>query len=149
AERERAAHLLFLENLDRVNRALRGSDNLEQAVSDVLDTLLDIFGCDRAFLVYPCDPEAPRWRVPLERTRTEYPGAFTVGLDLPVDPEVSRVMRALMATNGAVPFGPGTEHPLPDTAATEFGIQSMITMAVYPTVDKPYMFGLHQCSHPR
>jgi signal transduction histidine kinase len=25
----------------------------------------------------------------------------------------------------------------------------MITMAVYPKTDKPYMFGLHQCSHAR
>jgi signal transduction histidine kinase len=25
----------------------------------------------------------------------------------------------------------------------------MIAMAIYPKVDKPYMFGLHQCFHPR
>jgi signal transduction histidine kinase len=30
-----------------------------------------------------------------------------------------------------------------------FGIRSMLAMAVYPKVDKPYVFGVHQCSHPR
>src|SRR6202012_2889071 len=30
-----------------------------------------------------------------------------------------------------------------------FSIKSMIAMAVHPKVDKPYMFGLHQCAYPR
>src|SRR5581483_335317 len=30
-----------------------------------------------------------------------------------------------------------------------FSIRSMLAMAVYPKVDKPYMLGLHQCSYPR
>jgi signal transduction histidine kinase len=33
--------------------------------------------------------------------------------------------------------------------AERFSIKSMIAMAVCPKVDKPYMFGLHQCSYPR
>ena len=31
----------------------------------------------------------------------------------------------------------------------EYSIRSMLCMAVYPRTDKAYMFGLHQCSHPR
>ena len=38
---------------------------------------------------------------------------------------------------------------LPSPTAERFGIKSTITMAVYPKVDKPDMFGLHQCSYPR
>ena len=59
-------------------------------MSDVLDVVLSIFDCDRAFLLYPCDPEAAAWQVPMERTRPEYPGALALGLDMPMDPDKSR-----------------------------------------------------------
>ena len=64
AEEEHQAHLWFLESMDQVNRAIQGTNDLEQMMSDVLDAMLAIFNCDRAWLVYPCDPEALRgkWR---------------------------------------------------------------------------------------
>ncbi|MBI3411063.1 MAG: PAS domain S-box protein [Planctomycetes bacterium] len=148
-EAERQAHLRFLESMDHVNRAMQGTNDLEQMMRDVLDAVLSIFDCDRAWLVYPCDPEAASWWVPMERTRPEYPGAFALGLIVPVDPEVVRVFRTVRASTGPVRFGPGSEHPLPTEAAKRFHVQSQITMAIDPKVDKPYVFGLHQCSYPR
>src|SRR5262245_35291114 len=71
AEEERQAHLWFLERMDQVNRAIQGTNDLEQMMSDVLDAVLAVFNCDRAWLVYPCDPEAASWRVPMEHTRPE------------------------------------------------------------------------------
>ncbi|HVH90274.1 MAG TPA: GAF domain-containing protein, partial [Candidatus Acidoferrum sp.] len=52
AEEERQAHLGFLECMDQVNRAIQGTHDLEQMMSDVLDAVLSIFQCDRAWLVY-------------------------------------------------------------------------------------------------
>ena len=83
AEEERQAHLWFLESMDQVNRAIQGTNDLEQMMSDVLDVVLAIFNCDRAWLVYPCDPEAASWKVPMEHARPEFPGIFTLGLDYP------------------------------------------------------------------
>jgi CheY-like chemotaxis protein len=149
AEEERQAHLWFLESMDQVNRAIQGTNDLEQMMSDVLDAVLAIFNCDRAWLVYPCDPEAASWKVPMEHARPEFPGLFAVGLDLPVDPEIAKVFQTVRASSGPVRFGPGSEHPLPAEAAKRFSIQSQIAMAIYPKGDKPYMLGLHQCSYPR
>ena len=149
AEEEHQTHLWFLESMDQVNRAIQGTNDLEQMMSDVLDAVLSIFNCDRAWLVYPCDPEAASWKVPMEHARPEFPGLFVLGLDLPVDPEIVKVFQTVRASSGPVRFGPGSEHPLPAEAAKRFSIQSMIAMAIYPKGDKPYMLGLHQCSYPR
>ena len=145
----RQAHLWFLESMDQVNRAIQATNDLEQMMSDVLDAVIAIFNCDRAWLVYPCDPEATSWKVPMEHARPEFPGLFVLGLDLPVDPEIAKVFQTVRASDGPVRFGPESEHPLPAEAAKRFSIQSMIGMAIYPKGDKPYMLGLHQCSYPR
>ena len=85
----------------------------------------------------------------MEHARPEFPGAFALGLDLPVSPEIAKVFQTVRASSGPVRFGPGSEHRLPAEAAKRFSIQSMIAMAIYPKGDKPYMLGLHQCSYPR
>src|ERR1700751_249871 len=109
AEVERQAHLRFLETLDRVNQAIQGTNDLEQMMRAVLEVVLSIFGCDRAWLVYPCELEAPAWRAVRDQPRPEFPGAFALGLELPVDPEVAEVFRRARASAGATHFGPGKE----------------------------------------
>ena len=149
AEEQRQSHVWFLESMDKVNRAIQGTNDLEQMTRDVLDAVLSIFGCDRAWLVYPCDPDAPSCRAVMERTRPEYPGVFALGIDLPMDTEVVDVFKAAIASSGAVQFGPEAECPVPADLAEHFSIRSFITIAIHPKVDKPYLFGLHQCSHLR
>jgi len=149
ADDERQTHLWFLESMDKVNRAIQGTNDLEQMMSDVLEVVLSIFACDRAWLVYPCDPEARTWRAAMEHTQPDYPGAFALGVDLPMDAEVANVFQAARESSIAVQFHSKCERPVPAQLAALFGIESLIGMAIYPKVDRPYMFGLHQCSYPR
>jgi PAS domain S-box-containing protein len=149
AEEEHQAQLWFLESMDGIDRAIQGTSDLEQMISDVLDVALVTFRCDRAWLVYPCDPEVDSHRVRMERTRPEYIGAFGAGVDIPNEPGVTNVSRSVLASTGPVRFDPESDCALPSHSAQRFSIKSMIAMAVHPKVDKPYMFGLHQCSHPR
>ncbi|MCB0163745.1 MAG: PAS domain S-box protein [Anaerolineae bacterium] len=148
-EAERQAHLHFVESLDQINRAMQGTNDLEQMMSNVLDVILTIFDCDRAGLLFPCDPEAVSWRVPMEQTRPEYPGAHASSSEIATDPDVAETFRVLLASSGPVKFGPTTEHPLPPTIAQRFSFQSFIGMALYPKVGKPWEFVLHQCAYPR
>ena len=149
ADRERQAHLLFLESLDRFNRAIQSSDNQDQMMTAVLDGLLSIFECDRAWFVYPCDPESPTWQVPMERTRPAYPGVLPIGVELPLDAVGADVFRLLRESPGPVQFGPGSNHPVPIEMAQGFKVQSLIAMALYPKIGCPWSFGLHQCTYAR
>jgi PAS domain S-box-containing protein len=149
AEEERLAHLRFFENMDRVNRAIQGTNDLEQMMSDVLDAVLSIFECDRAYLMYPCDPEAESWVCAMERTTPDYPGTMALGVDISKDAGIAGKLRLLLSSDGPVNMGPGTPYMLSGTTAEHFNISSMMAMAVYPKVGKPWEFGIHQCSYAR
>jgi signal transduction histidine kinase/PAS domain-containing protein len=148
-EEERRAQLWFFESLDGINRAIQRTSDLEQMLGAVLDVVLAIFECDRAWLIYPCDPEVDSHRVRMERTRPDYVGAFGLDVEIPNDPEVADVFRAVLAASSPVRFDPESGQAPPSAAAERFSVRSMIVMAVYPKMDNPYMFGLHQCSHAR
>lgn len=149
ADRQRQVHFRLLETMDRINLALHGSNDLNQTMSDVLDVVRSSFACDRAFLLYPCDPEAATWRCPMERCDATYPGVLALGLEMPMDSEVAATLRLLLSADGPLTFGPGTPHPLPAGVAERFGFKSLLSMALHPKVGKPWQFGIHQCSHVR
>lgn len=149
AEEERQAHLWFLENMDKVNRAIQRAQDLEQMMRDVFDVVLAIFACDRVTFLYPCEPDADVWHVAMERTQPAYPGDSAVALAPSIDPDIARIFSLALATNQPVAFGQGADQALPRVATTRYGIQSILAMAIYPKVDKPYLFELQQCSYVR
>ncbi|MEZ4592877.1 MAG: PAS domain-containing protein [Chloroflexota bacterium] len=149
AEVARQVHVWFLESLDKVNRAMQGTSDLQQMMTHVLDALLTIFNCDRAWLVYPCDPEAATWQSMMERTRPEYPGVLPIGVKLPLDPVGAAVYQILLEAGKPVQFGPGSNHAVPQVMAELFQVQSFMANAIYPKVGQAWSFGLHQCTHPR
>lgn len=142
-------HLRFLESLDKVNRAIQGTVDLQQMLQDVLDAVISIFDCDRSYLLYPCDPETTTWKVPMERAKAEYPGANVLNTDIPVDDEVKETFRILRNSDRPVSFDSESRHPLPTAVAERFNIRSFVGMAIYPKIGKPWQFGMHQCSYAR
>ena len=140
---ERKEALRFFQNMDRINRAMQGTNDLEQMMRDVLDAMLSIFECDRAFLVYPCDPDAPSFEAAMERTRPGYPARRGV---IPAAPDTAKHFQLYLASSGAVTLGPGGDYPL---EIARFGEKSKIMIALYPKTGKPWVLGMHQCSYPR
>ncbi|MHC1729790.1 MAG: PAS domain S-box protein [Syntrophobacteraceae bacterium] len=147
AEEERKAHIRFLETLERIDQAIKQETDVEQMLSSIIKTVFSTFDCDRAWLLYPCDPDAPTFRVPVEITRPEYPGAKILNMDVPMSPNEARNMREALESDDPVIYTTGTEHPI--STAEQFGVQSQMFVPVYPKLGKPWVFGMHQCSYPR
>jgi PAS domain S-box-containing protein len=149
AERERLASLKYFESMDMVNRAMQGTQDLEQMMRNTLDAVLSIFKCDRAFLLYPCDPDAVSWTVPVERFLPEFSNGFPPGLEVRMDSEAAGVFRMVLDTGQALAFGDESGRLLPEGLAEVSQINSLLAMALHPRMGKPWMFGIHQCSHSR
>jgi PAS domain S-box-containing protein len=148
-ERQRLANLRFLENMDRVNRAIQSADDLEAMMNGFLDVAISIFACDRAYLLYPCDPESRAWTLPMACHDPEYSGPRDVTPEGAMDPRTAAKFRILLAAEGPVMFGPDMPHQLPGDGSQQFDVQSMMAMAVYPKTGRPWEFGVHQCACTR
>ncbi|MBI9085667.1 MAG: PAS domain S-box protein [Desulfobacterales bacterium] len=149
AETRQQEHLFFLENLERLDRVVRQATDLDQMMQNVLEAMLGIFGADRAWLLYPCNPQASLWRVPMECTRPEYPGAFARNSEIPMYAELMAISRDCLETDRPVASDLRTGRDLPPEIAQRFSILSQLVMAVHPKIGEPWMLGMHQCSHER
>jgi PAS domain S-box-containing protein len=140
--------LWFLEGMDRVNQAIQDTEDLQQT-SHVLDAVLSIFGCDRAWIVYPCDPDSQTFRTVADCARPTFAHSVPVGADMPIDAATSEVHRLVRASEVPVCFGTEPNDAISDRGAERLVVRSQICLAIYPKIDQPYMLGLDQCMHAR
>ncbi len=138
----------FLESLEVVNQAISADTEVNHIIDDVIGAVFLIFECDRIWLFHPCDPNAPTFRVLAEKNKAEYPGAFVSGQELPVTPEAAEVIRKALEADSPIVFNPESGNKL-DDVALQFSVRSQIIMAIHPRQGRPWMFGMHQCSHAR
>jgi len=149
AEMEHLDTIQFLKNMDIVNKAIRGTNDLEQMMSDVLDAMLSIFNAEQAVLIYPCDDQAPTWKVPMERARPGFYGnVFLNKLEVPTTKMVADIFKLLLDA-GDRPIISGEDYVLQKEFTKQFKVKSQISMAVYPKVGKPWELTLDQQSYPR
>jgi len=147
-EEKQLAHLYFIKKLERIDEVMRKSTDFDKMLSEVLDNVLEIFQCDRAWLEYPCDPEAEKWWIPMERTVPEFPGAYPLKKEMVVNHESAKTFRKALETDDVIT----KDYRKPGMASEtsrHFSILNEMHMAFYPQTGKPWMFGIHQCMRYR
>ncbi|MFC1835982.1 PAS domain S-box protein [Thermodesulfobacteriota bacterium] len=149
AEAELLSHMSFLTIMEEIDARIRHATSYEEMTRKVLAKVRQVLKCDRAWLLYPCDPTASSFRVPMESTHPDYPGAFALNEDIPMGAGAADDCRRALNANGPLTFGPGSDNPVSHETAEHFSVQSQMFMPVHPQVGKPWLFGVHQCTHAR
>ena len=138
-------YVWFLESLDAVHRAIQGSSDLAQALNAALAVLVEVFTCDRAWLL---EGHEDAWTPVMERTRPEYPGGLELGVALPLTEGTARRHRRVLESDSAVQLN--VEEVA--SVVVPAGVappRAILAMAISPQVGRPWILGLHQCSGAR
>lgn len=134
-----------LDAIELVRSAIAGASTLDEMLCATLDSILEVFDCERAWLFAPhsnADMEiSPR----MERTRPDYPGMMALGAKLPLDSE-ARVLLSTLATEAPVALSRerGVGGPL-RAQWVEFSVQSQLVMGLRPFGNKPWLLGIQHC----
>lgn len=145
--------LNYYKTLNSIIQSFSRAEDVEQLIADAVQSVFDIFQPDRAWIVYPCDPESSFYRIPWEVTRPEYPGGggrdSLAHQDVPIDPVSRDVIIAVLNSEKPVTFDSRSEKWTTGDPHRRFGVISQICCGVRPHIGKPWILGMHQCSHLR
>jgi diguanylate cyclase (GGDEF)-like protein/PAS domain S-box-containing protein len=135
-------HLNVMERITQINLS---TERFEDVLSKLLELVLETFDADRASLLYPCDPEAPFWGVPMERARPQWPGLFALGVDMPQSAEIAAIFTEMLEADGPLLYGPFAPRPVPPLVAAQFSIKSQMLVVLRPKIGKPWLLVMHHC----
>jgi len=141
--------LKYLENTALIDRAVRQTTDLDEMMNSLMDVLRAIFKCDQAWLLYPCDPNAPSWRLPFRSTTPRHPIHFGPEDDLPSTSDLEENCRLALKSIEPVPLGLENMIKNVPQEAQESAARSALLIALHPKVGRPWLMGLHQCSNDR
>ena len=145
AQAQAQSSLRLVHALERIGAIGRQHVELDAFLQDLLDEFLTLFGCDRAWLLHPCDPDAPFWSVPMERAVAQWPGVAALGVQIPMDEGAAAIFRDALAADGPLTFDDTTERSVPEDIGKAFSVRAQILVAVHPHVGPPWVLGLHHC----
>ncbi|MGI9389977.1 MAG: ATP-binding protein [Boseongicola sp.] len=134
--------------LDRINSGIVDSTTLESMLSRVLDELLDTFRCDRAWVMYPCDPTVDEVTIMQERTRPEWPGATASDGRLPVYESTREFLDICQKAEGPV-WRDSELDPIDRSSNknySDYGVKSMMAIPMRPHKGPAWLLGIHHCA---
>jgi PAS domain S-box-containing protein len=147
-EQERQVQAEFLTNMDRVNRAIQAAGDLETMMHDVLDVVLDIFHCDRVFLMHSHDASTESWAVRMQRSSPACSEPAALHEDL-LEECIEAVKQYMLHNSAVLQVGVPKLWQLSRDVDAGCSGKSLICEVLFPKVGPPWIFGLHQCTYER
>src|SRR5690606_22086800 len=123
--------------------------SIDPMLTRVLDEILLLLDCDRAWLLFPCDPEAEVFSVQMERTVPEWPGANAAGVQVPMEPFVSDAMADALRGPGVCRWDEVHGNVPKQWLLERFSVRSMMFVAVRPRSGPAWCLGIHHCAESR
>lgn len=146
-EEERLANVNFFTSLDRINTVLQMDTDLETVLRNTLDLMLEMFNCQRAFFLSPCNPDSSQFTLPFLKTVEEFPGLLKEGEMFPVTPEFSEIFTELVESKDLIEAYVGKKDGSEMLKALK--IKGLLQVALFPRIGEPWIFGIHNCIEER
>lgn len=140
---------LILQCIATLDQTIRRSTNLEEMMTSLMDALRSIFQCHQAWLLHPCDPFSPSWKVPFRSVDEAYPIPFPPDMDLPVTQDLIANCRIALRTDQALPLGATNAIKDIPEEAKEVGAKAGMLICLHPKVGRPWLMGIHHCGEDR
>jgi PAS domain S-box-containing protein len=134
-------HMRYLEGLNRVSGALQRTLDVEGALPVALSRLLEVFDCDRVWLIQASESDG-RFRIPFSAELPREGALQPAPEALPEAANFGEVATACQATEDPLVFG--REYPLPnaDFWTKTMGVGSLKAISVRPQVGRLWILCL-------
>ncbi len=129
--------------LDRISKEIIFGTDLKAVLQNVLEILLEVFNCDRAWLLTPLDPSSSEYTVKIMRTTEKF--YLPEGMKVPMDDQTSDLMQKTLNAEAPIKFYASKAPFVPENLVKHFNIKSQLITSIKPKIGHNWMFGLHHC----
>ena len=132
---------------DKINKNIINAADMEQMFNGILDTMIEIFNCDRAWILFPCNPNAASYSMPFLKARPQW--HKEPGYNVKINRQASDLLKEILRSDDPVVFDKISGKKIRKEVQKKDFVLSQIIIPIFPKTGEPWAVGLHQCSHAR
>jgi PAS domain S-box-containing protein len=137
----------YFQHLARISQVVSHASDMDSMMVSVAQEIRRTFQVDSAWLIYPCDPNASSWQLPVEARCQDCPGDSGKTERL-MDPLMASVMRRAVEASGPIACDFSEAPDMPGCLGVA-GKRNQLCVALRPKLGRPWLLGLCQCSSQR
>jgi len=142
---QKLVNIDLIDSLQRLNEVSNRAASIEQMLDNALSEMLTIFGCDRVWLLHPCDPNASHFDVKMEKTLSQWSGDYAQETSVEITPAHKLGIEQCLSSPGP---------SVSDLRTATFAREAMeasstkieLSVVIETRVGKPWLLGLHHCA---
>lgn len=116
--------------LTKINTALGLPISEYHRLKYILELVRDAYHADRCWLLYPCDPEADKYIIPLETHTDNYPGVSQLKNYQQAHPILQQICKATSQTNNPVVFDISASESELQKSYLKFNIKAQLACKI-------------------
>ena len=115
----------------------------------ILELVREAYHADRCWLLFPCNPEADKYIIPLETHTDNYPGVSQLKNYHQAYPVLQQICKATCQTNDPVIFDISASESELQKSYLEFNVKAQLACRIQIKTprNEHWALGLHHCEH--
>lgn len=137
-------NLSYFENLDMISKLLNKSIANEESIQAVIIELANLFKCERAWLLYPCDADAEKHFVRYDYEEGGQTGNEATKYEIELDQYSLYLMKLANDKGEPIPAYVDEIEAMDSETAKIYNVKAQLAVKVETKIGKPWLLGLHQ-----
>ena len=139
----------YIESIEIIDDVIRDDNDINTLIPTIVKNVIEIFKCERCWIIYPCDPKASTWQAVCDEAISPLIPKFEINVDHPTTTSVSDYFKKHIES--AEPLVSLSHETLNVPGGAHF-IQprrSQLSIAIKPKSGEGWLIAIEQCHFER
>jgi len=137
-------YVKHLVSVDKISQLTSSPMEKSVLIKTLIREVRRIFQCDRAWIIYPCDPASPTWHYMQINTAPNHAISFTVDADRTITPVIADLFARAAASKTPI-----ADNEFPSPSSIEQDSSSQMVIALHSAADGDWLLGVNQSDPAR
>jgi len=142
-------HEHYIKSIEKIDNVIRLNSNINALFPDIVKNIIEIFECERCWIIYPCDPNTQAWQAKYDEAISPLIPKFETDVDHPTTTSVAEYFKKHLESDEPIVSLSHETLNVPGGAHFISPRRSQLSIAIKPDSGKSWLIAIEQCNFER
>ena len=142
-------HEHYIKSIEKIDNVIRLNSNTNALFPEIVKNIIEIFECERCWVIYPCDPNTHAWQAKYDEAISTLIPKFETDVDHPTTTSVADYFKKHLESDEPIVSLSHETLNVPGGAHFISPRRSQLSIAIKPNSGKSWLIAIEQCNFER